>query len=221
MRILVVEDDYALADGIRHAFKHEGFAVDVFADGAEAEAVLMTQDYDLVILDLNLPGMDGLEVLREMRSRKNETPVLILTVRDRVDDRVAGLDLGADDYMTKPFDLCELEARVRALIRRGAGSATPVIEVGGVAFDTVGRRAYVRGKPIDLPRRELCLLEIFLSHLGKLVSKERIAEKLFDFDDDVELTAIELYVHRLRKKLEPTELSIRTIRGLGYLMERP
>lgn len=221
MRLLLVEDDSALAAGIRRAFKDDGYAVDVIGDGEDADVILATQDYDMVILDLNLPRLDGLAVLRQCRTRGNKTPVLILTARDGVEDRVAGLDLGADDYLTKPFELTELEARVRALLRRSAGKAAPLLEVGQLLFDTVGRRAYICDEPLDLPKRELCLLEIFLNHLGKVVSKDRIAGQLFDFDDDVELAAVELYVHRLRKKLEPTDLSIRTIRGLGYLMERP
>lgn len=221
MRLLLVEDDGTLATTLQRALREEGYAVDWLSDGEIADEVLATQDYDLVILDVSLPGLDGLGVLKHLRERGSKTPVLVLTARDRLDDRVTGLDLGADDYMTKPFELAELEARVRALIRRSEGEPASEIVHGLLRFDTVGRRVTVNGEVVDLRNREICLLEILLRHAGQVVSKERIADQLFDFDDQAGLTAIELYIHRLRKKLSPAGVVIRTVRGLGYLLDKP
>lgn len=221
MRLLLVEDDGTLATTLQRALREEGYAVDWLSDGEIADEILATQDYDLVILDISLPGLDGLGVLKHLRERGSKTPVLVLTARDRLDDRVTGLDLGADDYMTKPFELAELEARVRALIRRSEGEPASEIVHGLLRFDTVGRRVTVNGEVVDLRNREICLLEILLRHAGQVVSKERIADQLFDFDDQAGLTAIELYIHRLRKKLSPAGVVIRTVRGLGYLLDKP
>ena len=221
MRLLLVEDDGTLATTLQRALREEGYAVDWLSDGEAADEVLATQEYDLVILDVSLPGLDGLGVLKHLRERGSKTPVLVLTARDRLDDRVTGLDLGADDYMTKPFELAELEARVRALIRRSEGEPASEIVHGLLRFDTVGRRVTVNGEVVDLRNREICLLEILLRHAGQVVSKERIADQLFDFDDQAGLTAIELYIHRLRKKLSPAGVVIRTVRGLGYLLDKP
>lgn len=221
MRLLLVEDDGTLATTLQRALREEGYAVDWLADGEAADEILATQDYDLVILDVSLPGLDGLGVLKHLRERGSKTPVLVLTARDRLDDRVTGLDLGADDYMTKPFELAELEARIRALIRRSEGEPASEIVHGLLTFDTVGRRVTVDGEAVDLRNREICVLEILLRHTGQVVSKERIADQLFDFDDQAGLTAIELYVHRLRKKLSPAGVVIRTVRGLGYLLDKP
>ena len=221
MRILLVEDDRTLADGLQRALRQDGYAVDWSADGQDADGLLTVQDFDLVILDLSLPGLDGLGVLRALRARNTATPVLILTARGELDDRIRGLDLGADDYMTKPFDLPELEARVRALLRRSAGLASPEIVLGPLSFDSVGRTATVDGKGLELPRRELSVLEILMARAGKVVSKEQIASHIFDYDDEAGLDAIQLYVHRLRRKLESAGVEIRTVRGLGYLMEKP
>lgn len=219
--MLLVEDDGTLATTLQRALREEGYAVDWLSDGEIADEILATQDYDLVILDVSLPGLDGLGVLKHLRERGSKTPVLVLTARDRLDDRVTGLDLGADDYMTKPFELAELEARVRALIRRSEGEPASEIVHGLLRFDTVGRRVTVNGEVVDLRNREICLLEILLRHAGQVVSKERIADQLFDFDDQAGLTAIELYIHRLRKKLSPAGVVIRTVRGLGYLLDKP
>jgi DNA-binding response OmpR family regulator len=221
VRLLLVEDDGTLATTLQRALREEGYAVDWLSDGEAADEILATQDYDLVILDVSLPGLDGLGVLKHLRERGSKTPVLVLTARDRLDDRVTGLDLGADDYMTKPFELAELEARVRALIRRSEGEPASEIVHGLLTFDTVGRRVAVDGEAVDLRNREICVLEILLRHTGQVVSKERIADQLFDFDDQAGLTAIELYVHRLRKKLSPAGVVIRTVRGLGYLLDKP
>jgi len=220
MRILVVEDNAALADGISRALEKAGFAVDVLSDGALANEILAYEKFDLVVLDINLPGMDGLQVLSEMRNRGALTQVLILTARDKLEDRVSGLDLGADDYLTKPFDLPELEARVRALLRRNADNKSPEIKCGTLVFDTVARRVFVSGQPLELPKRELSLLEILLTRVGHVVNKEQIADGLANFDDEITPNAIELYVSRLRKRLQPGGIVIKTVRGLGYLLEK-
>jgi len=221
MRILIVEDNQHLARSLANLFQTKGYAVDCVSGGEDADAALHTQPYDLVILDLGLPDMDGLEVLRRVRGRKGRVPVLILTARDSIQKRVDGLNLGADDYLGKPFALAELEARAGALIRRGVGGEGPVIQHGRLTLDTVGRVARIDGGPLDLPRRELCLLELLLQRCGQVVGKQTLLEKLFGFDDEAGMNAIELYVHRLRKKLEPAGIHVRTIRGLGYLLENP
>ncbi|MDQ2694495.1 MAG: response regulator [Pseudomonadota bacterium] len=221
MRILLVEDDRQLADGLKRALRLSGLAVDWLADGARADQVLRTEPYDLVVLDLALPGLDGLAVLKRLRRRKSLAPVLIITARGALEQRIAGLDLGADDYLVKPFALGELEARVRALLRRSQGRASDRLVHGPLVLDATARQVTVDGELLELPRRELCLLEILLTRAGQVVSKEQIAGQLFCFDDEVGPNAIELYVHRLRKKLEPAGVCIRTIRGLGYLLEKP
>ncbi len=220
MRILLVEDDRQLADGITRALRQSGTAVDWLVDGAEADEVLATEPYDLAVLDLTLPGLDGLEVLRRLRARGGRTPVLVLTARGELQQRVTGLDAGADDYLTKPFDLEELEARARALLRRGQGGTPPHIVHGRLTLDTVGRRATVDGQELTLPRRELNVLEVLLNNAGRVVSKEQIADHIFGFDDEAGPNAIELYIHRLRKRLD-TAAAIRTVRGLGYMLEAP
>lgn len=224
MRMLIVEDDPLLADGLSRSLGTLGFAVDLATDGLTADHMLITQSYDLVILDLGLPGMDGFEVLRKLRHRGGQAgtaPVLILTARDALEDRVKGLDLGADDYLTKPFDLPELEARVRALVRRGKFGASPQIVHGRLSFDTIGRRALVDGKPVDLSARELSMLETLLLNVGRVVSKEHLAEQVRGWGEEPGANAIEVYIHRLRKKLESAEISVRTVRGLGYLLDKP
>ena len=220
MRILIVEDDPVLADGLTRSLRHSDYAVDCVNDGAEADHVLATQPYDLVILDLGLPGIDGFEVLRRLRRRGAAVPVLVLTAHDALPDRVKGLDLGADDYMTKPFDLPELEARVRALIRRGQSGGSLLLTHGPLALDISGRRATLDGVPLELSARELGVLEVLMLRIGRVVNKEQLAEQLYGWDDEVGANAIEVYVHRLRKKLEPGNVKIRTIRGLGYLLEK-
>jgi DNA-binding response OmpR family regulator len=221
LRLLIVEDNRALAGSIGKLFRGKGYAVDALETGEDARTALMTQPYDLVILDLGLPDLDGLEVLRGMRRGKSRVPVLVLTARASLQNRVEGLNLGADDYLVKPFALEELEARAGALIRRGVGGAGAVISHGRLSLDTAGRIARLDGTPLDLPRRELCLLELLLLHAGKVVEKQTLLEKLFSYDEEAGINAIELYVHRLRKKLEPAGIRLRTIRGLGYLLENP
>jgi two-component system OmpR family response regulator len=224
MRMLIVEDDPLLADGLTRSLGQMGFALDVAKDGAAADHMLISQSYDLIILDLGLPKLDGLEVLRRLRRRGGPAataPVLILTARDRLEDRIKGLDLGADDYMTKPFALPELEARVRAMVRRGKFGASPQLTHGRLRFDTIGRRAMLDDHPLDLSARELSILETLLLNVGRVVSKEQLAEQLSGWGEEPGPNAIEVYVHRLRKKLEPAQVAIRTVRGLGYLLDKP
>ncbi len=221
MRLLIVEDNHALAQSLSGAFRAKGYAVDCAAGGEDAEAALHTQPYDLLILDLGLPDMDGFEVLRRLRRQKSRIPVLVLTARDTLQQRVDGLNVGADDYLGKPFALAELEARAGALLRRGVGGAGAVLRHGRLALDTVGRIATLDGEPLDLPRRELCLLELLLLRCGQVVGKQTLLDKLFSFDEEVGQNAVELYVHRLRKKLQPAGVRLRTVRGLGYLLENP
>lgn len=219
MRILLVEDNAALADGVIGALQQMGHTTDLVVDGDEALDALAVGPFDLVILDLTLPGLDGLDVLRELRARNRETPVLILTARTGVTDKVKGLDLGADDYLCKPFELAELEARVRALLRRQGPSKSPVLQHGELAFDTLKRTASLCGSPLELSRRETAVLEVLLSRPGHVISKEFIAERIFSFDDEAQPSAIEIYIHRLRKKITDKGPSIRTVRGLGYMLE--
>jgi two-component system, OmpR family, response regulator len=221
MRILLVEDSVPLSRTVAEAFRAKGHAVDALSTGEDADAALRTQPYDVVILDLGLPDVDGTEVLRRMRSRRSRVPVLVLTARGEVYDRVAGLNLGADDYLAKPFALEELEARAAALMRRGVGGSNAVLAHGRLRLDTAGRVATVDGVALELPRRELALLEALLLRTGQVVSKQALFEGLFDVDSEAGLNAVEIYVHRLRKKVEPAGLRIRTIRGLGYLLEEP
>jgi len=220
MRILIAEDDQVLADGLLRTLRRAGYAVDAVASGSEADAALSDHAFDLVILDLGLPKLHGLEVLRKLRARANSTPVLILTAADSVEQRVKGLDLGADDYMAKPFALAELEARVRALTRRGLGSASTVIHHGPLAFDATGRVAYLNDQMVELSSRELSLLEVLLQRAGRLVSKEQLVERLCEWGDEVSNNAIEVYIHRLRKKIEQGPVRIATVRGLGYCLEK-
>lgn len=218
MRILLVEDDKILADALHRALTQAAYAVDTVGTGELADSALAVQAYDLAILDIGLPGLSGLEVLQRLRARRSVMPVLMLTAFDTLQDRVRGLDLGADDYLAKPFDLPELEARVRALLRRGT-AATPVLQHGLLRFDTVGRRVFHDKKPVELSPRELAVLEVLLLREGRVVSKEHIVNHLYGWGDEVGANAIEVYVYRLRKKLEPLGCEIRTVRGMGYLVE--
>jgi two-component system OmpR family response regulator len=221
MRILVVEDDPVLAAALTRALVQSAYAVDHVADGQAANDALATTNYDLVVLDLALPKIDGLAVLRRLRDRRGQTPVLVLTARDTLEDRVVGLDSGADDYMTKPFDLPEFEARVRALIRRAHGGGALELVHGQLRLDVAARRLFHGDEAIEMPARELALIELLLARQGRVVSKEQIIDHLFGFADDVGTNAIEVYVHRVRRKLEPLGIEIRTVRGMGYLLDRP
>jgi two-component system OmpR family response regulator len=220
MRILIAEDDRVLADGLLRSLRSAGYAVDHVASGSEADAALVSHEFDMVILDLGLPKLHGLEVLRKLRGRGVSTPVLILTAADSVEQRVKGLDLGADDYMAKPFSLQELEARVRALTRRGLGTAATIIKHGPLSFDATGRVAYINDQMIDLSAREISLLEVLLQRSGRLVSKDQLVERLCEWGEEVSNNAIEVYIHRLRKKIEQGPVRIATVRGLGYCLEK-
>ena len=220
MRILLVEDDTILADALCRALVQSAYAVDVVANGEQADNALAIESYDLAILDIGLPGLSGLDVLRRLRARRSTVPVLLLTALDALADRVRGLDLGADDYLSKPFDLPELEARVRALLRRGGSTSTPFLQHGRLRLDTVGRRVFYDEQPVELSARELSVLELLLMREGRVVSKEHMVNHLYGWGDEVGANAIEVYVYRIRKKLEPLGCEIRTVRGMGYLMER-
>jgi two-component system OmpR family response regulator len=220
MRILVAEDDTILADGLANSLRSLGHAVDCMATGAEADRALSADEYELVVLDIELPLLDGFEVLRRLRKRKANVPVLVLTARDSVHDRIHGLDTGADDYLTKPFEMGELVARIRALVRRARGIAEE-IALGRLVLDLKGRRALVDGEGVDVSARELAVLEILAMRAGRVVSKDALMKSLYEREDDVSPNAIEIYVHRVRKKLIDSGITIRTIRGLGYLLERP
>ena len=216
--MLGVEDDPLLAEGLTRVLTRAGHAVEHASNGRHADIMLSTHRYDLVVLDIGLPDIDGFEVLRRLRQRPATTNVLVLTARDAVEDRVHGLDLGADDYLTKPFSLTEFEARVRALLRRG-NSAPARVMVGGLSIDAAAKRVELDGRQIDLTPREWALLELFLSRPGRVLSKEQIAESLFTFDEHLSPNAIEVHVSRLRTKIEQGGVHIRTVRGFGYLWE--
>lgn len=217
MRLLVVEDDVQLRNVIALTFKDSGYAVETAADGVAAERRLRDRDFDLVVLDLGLPQMDGLELLRRLRRRHREAAILILTARHRVQDRISGLDLGADDYLVKPFALGELEARVRALLRRHTKSGA-VLQSGRVRVDTRERIVYVDNATVTVAPREFAILEALLLHQGRVVSKSKLAAQVGGDDGSIGPAAMDVFVHRLRRKLEPAGLTISTIRGVGYLV---
>ena len=219
MRILIVEDDLILADGLKNSLIQSGYAIDLVNNGADADSILVYQTFDLIVLDLDLPKLGGFEVLKRLRARGSIAPVLILTANDDTNDRVKGLDLGADDYLSKPFILAELEARVRALIRRGQSGGSAIVKVGKLQLDTTNRAASYNNASLNLSARELAVLEILMLKVGKVVNKEQMLEKLCNFDEDISDNALEVYLHRLRKKLNHADINIRTIRGLGYLLE--
>lgn len=220
MRVLIVEDDSVLAAALVRALSQAAYAVDLAVDGEAANAALAAAAYDLVVLDLALPKVDGLAVLRRLRDRRSTVPVLVLTARDTLEERVEGLDAGADDYMTKPFDLPEFEARVRALIRRGQLNAGVELSHGRLRLDTTARRLFHDDVAVDMSAREFALTEILLARQGRVVSKEQMIEQMFGFGDEVGANAIEVCMHRVRRKLEPLGIEIRTVRGMGYLLDR-
>ncbi len=225
MRLLVVEDDKILAEGLIQALTQAGYAVDHATNGENANALLQQAPYDLVLLDLGLPKLDGFEVLKRLRSRGDTVAVMILTAQDAIESRVKGLDLGADDYLIKPFNLTELEARVRALIRRGKLGSNSSLICGDLTFNATDKSAFFlnkidnQTKTINLSAREFALLETFMHKQNKVVSKEQLLESLCNWDSELGDNAIEVYVHRLRKKIAVANVQIRTIRGLGYLLE--
>lgn len=220
MRILLVEDNLSLADALSALLRQSGYALDVVHDGLSAEALAAAESYDLVILDLNLPHMDGLEVLRSMRARRNGAAVMILTARGTPEERIKGLDLGADDYLIKPFDIGEFEARVRSLLRRQAGLKNSTITFGALSFDLTGRSFALSDQPLELPARERGLLELLVLRAGKVVAREAIVQSLTSLEDDLSANAIEQYVSRLRKRLAPSGLTVKTARGIGYFLDR-
>lgn len=218
MRILVVEDDALLGDAIQAGLKQAGYAVDWMRDGISADQALGTGSYAAVVLDLGLPRLSGLEVLRRLRSRNKPMPVLILTARDTVSDRISGLDAGADDYLLKPFDMGELAARLRALIRRASGKAEPLLEIAGVKLDAAAHNVFHHGRSVELSPREFAVLHALMLNAGKVLSRTQIEEQLYAWGEEVESNAVEVHIHHLRRKLFP-EL-IETIRGVGYLIPR-
>jgi two-component system OmpR family response regulator len=221
MRILIVEDDAALARGLARILESEGYAVDTVTRGEQALLAARHERFDLVLLDVGLPGMDGFEVLRRLRAVPDPAPVLLLTARDTLDDKVRGLDLGGDDYVAKPFAMSELVARVRALIRRSQARADPKVVHGALVLDSVARRAYLSGEPLELAAREWAVLEVLLARAGRIVSKDSIIQAVVGWGDDLSANAIEVYISRLRAKLEPAGVRIRTVRGFGYMLEEP
>ena len=219
MNVLLVEDDTLLASGLQRVLQEAEYTVTHAADGGFAERALRAYDYDLVILDLGLPDMDGLELLRGMRRQRQPVPVLVLTARDGVEQRVAALDAGADDYLEKPFDLRELEARVRALIRRSHVDFGQHVTLGKLVLNPFLRCVSIAGEPLELPGREYEVLEALVLNANQVVNKTRIAQRLTTSSDEIGDNAIEVYVHRLRRRLAPHGIEIRTLRGVGYLIE--
>lgn len=214
MRVLLVEDDQLLGDGLSVGLEQMGYTVDWITDGKQAEIALRDSSLDLAILDISLPGQDGLTLLRKLRQQDNSIPVLLLTARDSLDDRVTGLDAGADDYLPKPFDLEELAARLRALSRRRAGRSAPLLRHGTLTLDPAGRTVHLNDRPVICTAREYAILEALLMNCGQVLSRQRLEEALYGWDDGVESNAVEVYIHHLRKKLGKS--TIETIRGLGY-----
>jgi two-component system, OmpR family, response regulator len=221
MRLLLVEDDLPLAEALTALLAGSGHAVDCAQDGLGAEALLLAEHFELVILDLNLPGLDGLSLLKRIRARQPSPAVMILTARGAPEERVRGLDLGADDYLSKPFDVREFEARVRSLLRRQAGLKSSVVRLGALELDLTTRQFAAEGAVLDLPPRERALLELFFLRAGKVVAKEAIVQSLTSLDDLLSDNAIEQYASRLRRRIAPYGLVLRTVRGLGYLLEKP
>lgn len=216
MRILVVEDDALLGDAIQAGLKQSGYAVDWMRDGVSADQALGTESYAAVVLDLGLPRLSGMEVLRRLRSRSKPIPVLILTAKDTVNDRISGLDAGADDYLLKPFDMGELAARLRALIRRASGKTELVLQVAGVKLDPAAHRVFYRDQPVELSPKEFAVLHALMLNAGKVLSRAQLEEQLYAWGEEVESNAVEVHIHHLRRKLS-SEL-IETIRGVGYLI---
>lgn len=217
MRLLLVEDDNALGAGVRSGLRQEGYTIDWLTDGASALHALQNEEFDLAILDLGLPRMDGIQVLQQLRARGSTLPVLVLTARDTTEDRILGLDAGADDYLVKPFDLNELKARLRALLRRSSGRPQTLIEHAGVVLDPANQQVSYLGNPVALTPKEYQLLHELLSQAGKVLTRERLLQTLYGWDEEAESNTLEVHIHHLRKKLS-SEL-IRTVRGIGYLVD--
>lgn len=220
MRILVVEDNVELAQWLGRTLRREQYTVDCINNGADADFALQSEKYDLIILDLALPKLDGKEVLRRLRARKNPTPVLVLTANNTVQSRVSELDQGADDYMAKPFEIEELEARIRVLLRRSSGQPSPLMTCGDLDYNTNTREFQIAQQPLALTPRERAVLEVLIHQSGSTVTKNALAQSLFSLDEEVSTDAIEIYVHRLRKKIDSSSAKIITLRGLGYLLRQ-
>ncbi|MDD3484326.1 response regulator transcription factor [Azovibrio restrictus] len=218
MRLLLVEDDPVLGDGLKTGLSQAGFTVDWAQDGAAADAALDCEQFALAILDLGLPRLEGLEVLRRLRRRGQTLPVLILTARDSTGEKVAGLDAGADDYLIKPIDLDELAARIRALLRRAGGRAAPVLEVGPLRLDPASHQVELEGQPVNLSTREFSILQLLVENAGRVISRSQLEAALYGWGDSLESNAVEVHIHHLRKKLGSD--SIRTLRGVGYTFTR-
>ncbi len=219
MRILLVEDDELLGDGVRAGLSQYGYTVDWLKDGQSADRALQTEEFDIIVLDLGLPKLSGLNVLENFRARGKQTPVLILTARETVEDRIKGLDSGADDYLTKPFDLDELCARLRALQRRSTGSGgSPIIVHGPIELDPASHTVTVNGELVNIPRREFALLHKLIQNAGRVMSREHLAQSLYGWGEDVDSNALEVHIHNLRKKIGSD--IIRTVRGVGYMAEK-
>lgn len=217
MRILLIEDDDLLGDAIQTGLKQSGYAVDWIKDGVSADQALITEAYAAVVLDLGLPRLSGLEVLQRLRGRNAPMPVLILTALDTVEDRIKGLDAGADDYLSKPFDMGELAARLRALVRRASGKVSATLQVSGVELESATHRVIYRNQPVELPAKEFAVLHALMLNAGRVLSRTQIEEQLYAWGEEVESNAVEVHIHHLRRKLFP-EL-ITTIRGVGYMIQ--
>ena len=218
MRLLLVEDDQLLGDGICTGLRQDGYTVDWVQDGEAADHALQSEHFDIVVLDINLPRLSGIEVLKRLRDRSSVVPVLLLTARDTVSDRIQGLDSGADDYLTKPFDLDELNARLRALLRRSSGRATPLLMNGAIVLDPAARRVTLAGHEVELSQREFVLLQVLMDNPDRVLPRSRLEETLYGWGEGVESNTLEVHIHHLRKKLGSS--AIRTVRGVGYVMEK-
>jgi two-component system OmpR family response regulator/two-component system response regulator QseB len=217
MRLLLVEDDEILGDGLVEGLKMEGYAVDWLTNGKLADEALKLNSYELIVLDLSLPDMEGLDILKALRARKDETPVMVLTAKDTVPDRVEGLDSGADDFVIKPFELDEVCARLRALARRNEGRSVPNIEYKGIVLDPAAHQVTWNTEKVDLSQKEFEILSFLMSNIGRVISRARLEESLYSWDSDVESNTVEVHIHHLRKKLDPS--IIRTVRGVGYIID--
>jgi len=217
MRLLLVEDDEILGDGLVEGLKMEGYAVDWLTNGKLADEALKINSYELIVLDLNLPDMEGLDILRALRGRKDETPVMVLTAKDTVPDRVMGLDSGADDFVIKPFELDEVCARLRALARRNEGRSVPNIEYKGIVLDPASHQVTWNNEKVDLSQKEFEILSFLMGNIGRVISRARLEESMYSWDSDVESNTVEVHIHHLRKKLDPS--IIRTVRGVGYIID--
>jgi two-component system OmpR family response regulator/two-component system response regulator QseB len=217
MRLLLVEDDEILGDGLVEGLKMEGYAVDWLTNGKLADEALRINSYELIVLDLNLPDMEGLDILTALRARKDETPVMVLTAKDTVSDRVLGLDSGADDFVIKPFELDEVCARLRALARRNEGRSAPTIECKGIVLDPASHQVTWKDEKTELSQKEFEILSFLMSNIGRVISRARLEESLYSWDSDVESNTVEVHIHHLRKKLDPS--IIRTVRGVGYIID--